>query len=45
MGVLRLYTDITRAIDKSKPETQIGIKGLIHQAQGLSLGHQEQMAS
>ena len=45
MGVLRVRAGATRKVDEGTPETRMKNEGLRHQAQGLSLGHQQQTAS
>ena len=45
MGVFRVCAGTARVVDESTLETRIGSKDLSHQAQDLSLEHQQQTAS
>ena len=45
MGVLGVRANTAGKVDESIPETRMGSEGLSHQAQGLSLEHQQQTAS
>lgn len=38
--MLGVCADAAKALDESTPKTQVEIKSLSHQAQGLSLGYQ-----
>lgn len=45
MEILGICAGAAKAMDEGTPITRMGVKGLSHQAQGLSLGHQQQTAS